>query len=301
MIILIDAGNTRIKFGWIDPANGQREAAPLALRHADLEEQLPAWLRQLPHTPAAAMGINVAGAAIAGRLGSLLGTYVERIDWIRSVHSALNVRNAYDMPEQLGADRWVALLGLAEHVRQAKNPGHPPLLLASFGTATTIDTLAPSGMAEVANQKAPLRSHNEAGRAPSGECAQKAYVFRGGLILPGPSLMAASLANGTAQLPQAQGFPASHPTHTHQAIVSGIAAAQAGAVLRQWMAGLELCGQAPRIYATGGGWSAIKEETERLLAAARTQLGHENSPIEWLASPVLDGLASLATTDTHPR
>lgn len=282
MIILIDAGNTRVKFGWIDPRSSQREIAPLALPHTQLEDQLPAWLQQLPQVPTAALGINVAGAAIADRLNALLNAHIPAIAWVRSVHSALNVHNAYDTPEQLGADRWVALLGLAQHVRNAKIPGHPPLLLASFGTATTIDTLVPSGIAKAESP------------TPSGTHEEKAYVFRGGLILPGPSLMTASLANGTAHLPQAQGLPASHPTHTHQAIVTGIAAAQAGAVLRQWMAGLELCGQAPRIYTTGGGWTAIKEETERLLGAARTQLGQENIPLEWLASPVLDGLASLA-------
>lgn len=294
MIILIDAGNTRVKFGWIDPRSGQREIAPLALQHAELEDQLPAWLRQLPQTPTAALGINVAGAAIASRLGALLDAHIPAIAWVRSVHSALNVHNAYDKPEQLGADRWVALLGLAEHVRNAKTPGHPPLLLASFGTATTIDTLVPSGTAK---EKALMQNREGESLAPSSTHEEKAYVFRGGLILPGPSLMTASLASGTAHLPQAQGSPANHPTHTHQAIVTGIAAAQAGAVLRQWMAGLELCGQAPRIYTTGGGWTAIKEETQRLLGTARTQLGQENSPIEWLSSPVLDGLASLAMAE----
>lgn len=295
MIILIDAGNTRIKFGWVDPRNGQREAAPLALQHAELEDQFPAWLRQLPHTPTAAMGVNVAGAAMAGRLGALMNAHFPAISWIRSTHSALNVSSAYDTPEQLGADRWVALLGLAEHVRNVPAAGHPPLLLASFGTATTIDTLIPCGAAQ---KRMPTQNHKGQSPAVAGKHKDQAYVFCGGLILPGPSLMNASLASATANLPQARGSSAGHPTHTHQAIVTGIAAAQAGAVLRQWMAGLDLCGQPPRIYTTGGGWTAVKEETQRLLGTARTQLGQENSPIEWLASPVLDGLASLAMAAT---
>lgn len=278
MIILIDAGNTRIKFGWIDPHGGLRETAPLALRHADLEAQLPAWLRQLPQPATRALGVNVAGPAIAARLEALMNAHNGSLSWVLSTRKALNVHNAYDTPEQLGADRWVALLGLAQHVRDVGAPEHAPLLLASFGTATTLDTLIPAGIAAAQQEQA--------------------YEFCGGLILPGPSLMTASLANGTAQLPQAQGATASHPTHTHQAIATGIAAAQAGAVLRQWLAGLERSGQAPRIFATGGGWSAIQEETQRLLDAARIQLKQDNSRIEWLATPVLDGLASLAMADT---
>ena len=55
-------------------------------------------------------------------------------------------------------------------------PGaHPPFLLASFGTATTIDTVGPDN------------------------------VFAGGLILPGPAMMRNALAHGTANLPVADG------------------------------------------------------------------------------------------------
>lgn len=46
--------------------------------------------------------------------------------------------NAYRNQAQLGADRWAAMLGL----RMRLPAGHPPALLASFGTATTLDTLA---------------------------------------------------------------------------------------------------------------------------------------------------------------
>src|SRR3546814_3488501 len=63
--------------------------------------------------------------------------------------------------------------------------------------------------------------------------SQGNLVFYGGLILPGPALMRSALATGTANLPEANAPFAAYPTHTHQAISSGIAAAQAGALLRQ--------------------------------------------------------------------
>src|SRR5690606_39666042 len=59
-------------------------------------------------------------------------------------------------------------------------------------------------------------------------------AFTGGLILPGAALLARSLSQGTAGLPLARGKPADFPADTDTAIASGIAAAQAGALLRQW-------------------------------------------------------------------
>jgi type III pantothenate kinase len=172
------------------------------------------------------------------------------------------VRNAYDKPDQLGADRWASMVGLAPYARSG------PVMLASFGTATTVDTLGPDG--------------------------DDHLMFHGGLIFPGPALMRSSLVAGTANLPAADGPTAAYPTHTHQAITSGIAAAQAGAVLRQWREGFERFGQAPRVFSSGGGWPVVEAETQRLLYRAQGDLGLPKEEIRWLATPVLDGLARVA-------
>jgi len=276
MILLIDAGNTLVKLGWFQPSTGRREAEPLSLPHTQLEEAA-AWLDHLPEPAHAAYGVSVAGPAVRQGLETVLAARSIRIEWVGGETEALGVRNAYDSPGQLGADRWVGLLGLAEHLRtgrpsEAREPvAARPAILASFGTATTIDTLLP---------------------APDTHPLQ--YTFRGGLILPGPATMRSSLARATAQLPEAEGTGALYPTHTHQAIVTGIAAAQAGAVLRQWLAGLDLAGHAPDIYATGGGWPLVQDETRRLLALTAARLGLPEAAIHWLPRPVLDGLAGLA-------
>jgi len=70
------------------------------------------------------------------------------------------------------------------------------------GTATTIDALNANGL------------------------------FRGGLILPGLSLMRAALARNTADLPHAAGHYRPHPTNTDDAIVSGAIHATLGAIER---------------------------------------------------------------------
>ncbi|HEY9281053.1 MAG TPA: type III pantothenate kinase [Eoetvoesiella sp.] len=261
MILLIDAGNTRVKFGWLRKDTGERETAALALHHNTLD-QLNNWLLQLHAIPTAAIGVNVAGAAVAAAIEACLASHSCPVSWISSQQHALGVHNAYDTPAQLGPDRWVAMLGLAK-----KHPGNA-IILASFGTATTIDTLSP---AIGAGQR----------------------TFRGGLIFPGPALMRSSLARGTANLPEANGDTAAYPTHTHQAITTGIAAAQAGAVVRQWMIGLDQFDQPPHLYSAGGGWPVVKDEAQRLIAAFQIRMNLPATPIEWLPTPVLDGLAAL--------
>src|SRR5690606_31192663 len=127
MRILIDVGNTRIKLGWIKTETGEREAAPLAVEHAEAG-RIAAWLDAMTDGPVSALGVNVAGAAISEQLDKLfrerLGTDVR---WIAAQPEAAGVRNAYDDPAQLGPDRWMSMVGLGPLARGA------PLVLANFG------------------------------------------------------------------------------------------------------------------------------------------------------------------------
>lgn len=286
MILLIDAGNTRIKLDWMKAGNESRAGRSIAFSLAEAEAARD-WLEALPQPPSHAWGVNVAGDAVAAALESLLGPPVR---WVKAGALAQGVVNGYREPVQLGADRWAAMLGLAWHERRRRagaldsRAAAPEgldtrvcALLASFGTATTIDTLRPMA----------------AGRQGAG--GETGFEFPGGLILPGPAMMLSSLSAGTANLPLARAEAALYPTHTHQAIATGVAAAQAGAVLRQWLAGLAQCGRPPELYVSGGGWPAVRDETLRLLAQARAGLGLEHQDVHWLDAPVLDGLACLAS------
>jgi type III pantothenate kinase len=273
MIVLIDAGNTRLKLGWVDPDTGRREAHPLAIGHHNLH-QFSAWLEHLTPTPTAAWGVNVAGTALADALDELFRLHCgATVSWVSGQAHAAGVRNAYDAPAQLGADRWVSMIGLAVHAQGQLQ------LLASFGTATTLDTLGP--------EESTLSVNEAAGT----------LVFHGGLILPGPALMRSSLVTGTANLPEANAAPVAYPTNTQQAISSGIAAAQAGALLRQWREALQRFGQPPRVYSTGGAWPLVEEEVQRTLARAQADLHLPRQAVEWLPSPALDGLAQLALNE----
>ena len=264
IILLIDAGNTRVKFGWLRRHHDRREPATLALAHNELDS-LPEWLAALPQPPEQALGVSVAGADLAAQVEQQLQRQSHvSVRWLHSGARAAGITNLYEHPEQLGNDRWVALLGLSTYTASAA-------VLASFGTATTIDTLGPA--------------------AGTGSEERR---FEGGLILPGPELMRKSLATGTAGLPYAHGSSVAFPRNTHAAISSGIAAAQAGAVVRQWRCALDVLGVAPQLYCSGGGWPLVAGEVTAALARTQQDLGLPDAPPRWLDAPVLDGLACMA-------
>ncbi|CAM4199710.1 type III pantothenate kinase [Kerstersia similis] len=259
MKLLIDAGNTRIKLAaWSAPDGRARDV--LSLAHEDIPTVLPGWLAAQQAPFRQACGVNVAGTALGQRLTATLADAACTLAWLKPTASALGLQNGYDTPEQLGADRWAALLGIWHKHRQSG----APLLLATFGTATTIDAIHPDGR------------------------------FLGGLILPGAAMMRRSLAQGTAQLPLASGDLRPFPTNTHDAISSGMAAAQAGAVLRQWLTLREHCRATPQLFVSGGNWPQLAGEVEKLLQDLAQLAGL--APIVPQAVPhaVLDGLAYLA-------
>jgi type III pantothenate kinase len=256
MIILIDSGNTRLKVG--------RSDGPLVSAQAFDNGDAGAladWLKALPDAPTLALGTNVAGPARAAAIEAALAAHGCQMRWVKSQAQVLGLKSRYTQPGQLGADRWVSMLGVLSQMPAPRQA----FLLACFGTATTLDTVSADG------------------------------DFEGGLILPGPALMRKSLATGTANLPLAHGTLHDFPTDTHQAISSGVAAAQAGAVLRQWLAGIRRYGDAPlAVYVAGGGWGEVAAETTRLLEETSVSMGRLPPEVRLIENPVLDGLAYLA-------
>jgi len=208
MMIAIDAGNTRIKWGVYDGAAWVAQGALLTTDAASLGAVSTGW-------PAAArvVACNVAGEAVGDAISAALATRFASLLWLRSSAAACGVRNLYDQPERLGADRWAALLGARGQIATA-------CLVVCAGTATTVDWLDAKGF------------------------------FRGGLILPGVELMRIALARNTAQLPLAEGKFCAEPRNTMDAIASGCLHAQTGAIERMF-AGLP-AGPGATCLLTGG-------------------------------------------------
>lgn len=133
MIICLDSGNSRIKWGVHD---GKQWLAQGAVAHADVEQ-----LRQLvsgwPH-PAKVMLANVAGAEAGERIREQLAPWLPVFFEVRSEAARCGVSNLYRHPGQLGVDRWCALIG-------ARGLSRTAAIVVMAGTATTIDTLDADG------------------------------------------------------------------------------------------------------------------------------------------------------------
>lgn len=129
MLIAIDAGNTRIKWGVHDGAAWIAQGAlPTgdAAQLAELAEQWPDAAR--------VVGCNVAGSAVEEKIAAALASRYAPPLWLRSSAETCGVRNGYAQPERLGADRWAALIGARGRVASA-------CLVVCAGTATTVDWL----------------------------------------------------------------------------------------------------------------------------------------------------------------
>jgi type III pantothenate kinase len=196
MLLLIDAGNTRIK--WAIAAPGAQLGAWTladAVSHAGLDGAATAWRNG---GVTRAIISNVAGVALRERIAWALPAGAQ-VEWFASTEQRAGLRNGYRNPAQLGCDRFAAAIGA-----RALAPGQD-VIVATCGTATTVDAVTADGR------------------------------FIGGMILPGLALMAGSLARNTAQLPQVTPGAAPPPVfgdNTDDAIVSGVLSAQAGAIER---------------------------------------------------------------------
>ncbi len=211
MIVAIDVGNSRLKWGVHDGRGWRVRGTLPTAEAAALADVATGWPVQ-----ARAVACNVAGQTAEDAVtAALQGRYAVR--WLRASKAACGVRNAYERPETLGADRWAALIGA-----RSRNQGD--CLVVCAGTATTIDHLDAEG------------------------------GFRGGLILPGLHLMRASLARNTANLPLAEGRFCAEPRSTADAITSGCLFAQCAAITSRFIslpagAGCLLTGGAAAVIA----------------------------------------------------
>lgn len=190
MILCIDSGNTRIKWGIHD---GQEWLASGSLLHADTNQlqQLTAIYPQ----PSRILLANVAGERTKTNIAQHLQLWGTSITEVKAGLKQAGVTNFYKNPEQLGVDRWCALIGAWRLLKTA-------CVVVMAGTATTIDSLDDQGN------------------------------FLGGLILPGSDLMRHSLSHGTADLGLSEGNYETYPRVTHDAIFSGTTEAQVGAIER---------------------------------------------------------------------
>ncbi len=162
MILLIDIGNTRLKWAELrDGALSSQTAFPHA--GADRVRLLEEMQRHVAR-PERVLIANVGGPEIAEAcVDAIRAGWSIEAELVVSTAYAAGVTNAYPEPEKLGVDRWLAMIG-ARAMRSGA------LCIVSVGTAMTIDAVDVGG------------------------------EHLGGLIVPGPELMVSSLLENTSDI-----------------------------------------------------------------------------------------------------
>jgi type III pantothenate kinase len=196
MILAIDAGNSRVKWGWHDGRKWSSLATVSLIEFAAANHDLNPFAAT-HENPARIVISNVAGEGAHQLLINWTSIFDAEPLWLRGEVERCGVKSRYEKPEQLGPDRWAALVAA-----RALHAG--PCLVVNAGTATTADLLSAQG------------------------------EFLGGLILPGVDLMRFVLHEHTGRLPLEEGRFVEAPRNTVDAIESGCRHAQAGAVERMF-------------------------------------------------------------------
>lgn len=164
MKLLLDVGNTSIKWAYDD---GESESLVESgeVRHRSSTPEAAAQLvAQLAVAPTAAYAVNVAGSKLAAELvASLADRFGVNLQFIATSARFGDLVNGYRAVEQLGADRWAAIVGAWQRYQRA-------VCVIDAGTALTVDVVNGQGQ------------------------------HQGGIIVPGLHLMRASLNLETSDI-----------------------------------------------------------------------------------------------------
>ena len=221
MILAIDAGNSRVKWGWHDGKGWHAIAAVSLIEFAASSDHVNPF--SVTHEdPERIIIANVAGEGAHQLLVNWTSIFDAEPLWLHGEKERCGVVNRYERPEVLGPDRWAALIA-------ARTLHNGPCLVVNAGTATTVDMLSAEG------------------------------VFLGGAILPGVELMRFVLHEHTGRLPMEEGSYRDAPRNTLDAIETGCRHAQAGAVERMYRVFRET-GAMPLCIVGGGAGRALVDQ-----------------------------------------
>ncbi len=132
MSLLLDVGNTRIKWAYL---SGDVVQSGGACASADVS----ALGRLCGFADKGRAVVScVAGESVRLPLAEMLAGAGVQTHWLRSAHSGHGLLNRYEPPESLGTDRYAALVGTARHF-------HRDCVVVSIGTALTADMLTSDG------------------------------------------------------------------------------------------------------------------------------------------------------------
>ncbi len=159
--LLVDIGNSRIKWATQFKGKLSKQQAATHARWQDFER----GLQRLKSCDSVWVS-SVSSLKVKRRLqATLRRANLPAATWVSAVGHCAGLKSGYRKPAQLGVDRWLAALGAWK-----SSGGHSDLVIVDVGTALTIDVVNAKGQ------------------------------HLGGLIAPGPALMAQSLLRETSRL-----------------------------------------------------------------------------------------------------
>ena len=213
MNLVVDIGNTRVKWSVVD--DGPWRAGRAEFRQQHMVSLLDAFWGELP-APEKVVVSNVAGEVVEDEVRQwLLDKWNLTPLMFRASARYNTIVNKYTHPEQLGCDRWAAVIG-------GRSLADGNLCVIDCGTAVTIDV---------------LRADDE-------------YI--GGAILPGLGLSRNSLLAGTSDIAEIDlEFSGHLGRTTGEAVAAGTFYSIVGGIDRILNEVKDSCGE-PRIFVTGG-------------------------------------------------
>jgi len=219
MILVIDVGNTRLKWAWLTTTGLSDQQAVV---HRDVKPDLwTAALFDASQRPDRVLVSNVAGDAMAKNLARLTKkVFGVKIEFVTATRQFLDLTNGYLDPSLLGADRWLAVIGAWTMARSA-------LCVVDAGTAVKVDSVDANGQ------------------------------HLGGLIVPGIHMMREALLKRTSDIAKAveQSTPSMAgilANNTIGAVSRGAVFALAGMADRAAEIIEQHTGVKPRLFITGG-------------------------------------------------
>jgi len=219
MILVIDVGNTRLKWAWLTSTGLSDQQAVV---HRDAKPGM--WTSALFESgqkPSRVLVSNVAGPAMAKTLTQLAKKKFKlTVELVTATQEFQGLTNGYLDPALLGADRWLGLIGAWTMARTA-------LCVVDAGTAVKVDGVDASGQ------------------------------HLGGLLAPGIHMMREALMNRTSDIakaalcstPSLAGILANN---TIGAVSRGAVFALAGMADRAAEVIEQSTGARPKLFITGG-------------------------------------------------
>jgi type III pantothenate kinase len=219
MILVIDVGNTRLKWAWLTSTGLSDQRAVV---HRDAKPGMwTAALFESGQRPNRILVSNVAGPIVAKTLTRLAKKMFRlKIEFVTATSEFQGLTNGYLDPTLLGADRWLGLIGAWTKARSA-------LCIVDAGTAVKVDSVDANGQ------------------------------HLGGLIVPGIHMMREALMNKTSDIAKAAQH--STPSlagvlanNTLGAVSRGAVFALAGMADRAAEVIEQSTGVKPKLFITGG-------------------------------------------------